>query len=63
MAVAAQVDVADVIDVESSTSQPKITLLAESTCVVVVWAFATPKEVVVTNKVADWVSQEVGSSE
>jgi hypothetical protein len=38
-------------------------LLVESTCVAVVWASTTPNEVVVTNIVADAVSQDVGSSE
>lgn len=63
MAVGPQADVVVVVDVESSTSQPRTMLLVESTCVAVVWASTTPKEVVVTNIVADDVSQDVGSSE
>lgn len=63
MAVGPQADVVVVVDVESSTSQPRTMLLVESTCVAVVWASTTPNEVVVTNIVADAVSQDVGSSE
>ena len=63
MAVGPQADVVVVVDVESSTSQPRTMLLVESTCVAVVWASTTLKEVVVTNMVADDVSQDVGSSE
>jgi len=63
VAVGPQADVVVVVDVESSTSQPRTMLLVESTCVAVVWASTTLKEVVVTNMVADDVSQDVGSSE